>query len=59
MSLSLKAGNPMPWPNLNSIADSLSAPKTEPYPFGLCQQFVDQVSHCFRSGNGHGHAVFI
>lgn len=43
MSLSLKAGNPMPWPNLNSIADSLSAPKTEPYPFGLCQQFVDQV----------------
>ena len=42
MTQSLKLGHPthcVP----KSIADSLGAPKTELYPFTLCQQFVDQI----------------
>lgn len=44
MSLSLQAGKPMVWPNINTIADSLSPPKTEPYSFSLCQQWVEQIA---------------
>lgn len=44
MTLSLKAGHPLTLPNgPRSIADSLSAPCTEPYSFYLCQSFLDDV----------------
>jgi len=44
MTLSLKAGHPLALPNgPRSIADSLSAPCTEPYSFYLCQKFLDDV----------------
>jgi threonine dehydratase len=44
MTLSLKAGHPLTLPaGPRSIADSLSAPCTEPYSFYLCQNFLDDV----------------
>lgn len=44
MSLSLQAGHPLRLPNgPRSIADSLSAPCTEPYSFSVCQTYLDDV----------------
>lgn len=43
MHYSFEAGKPMVFPKMNSIADSLSAPKTEPYSYSLCRQRVDQI----------------
>ncbi len=44
MSLSLQAGHSLRLPNgPRSIADSLSAPCTEPYSFSICQRYLDDV----------------
>ncbi len=43
MSLSFQAGHPVSQ-TPHSIADSLCAPKTEPYSFSLCRQNVDQIA---------------
>ncbi len=43
MTQSLLAGKPIEYTHLHSIADSLCAPCTEPYPFSLCQRYVDQM----------------
>ena len=44
MTLSLAAGHPLTLPNgPRSIADSLSAPCTEPYSLSICQRFLDDV----------------
>lgn len=43
MTMSLKAGKPVKCQDLHSIADSLCAPCTEPYPFSLCQRWVDEM----------------
>jgi threonine dehydratase len=44
MSQSLKSGEPMKLKNgPKSIADSLCAPRAEPYSFSVCQKFLDDV----------------
>lgn len=43
MSQSFQAGMPVESVP-HSIADSLSAPKTESYPYSLCRQWVDQIA---------------
>ena len=44
MFLSLQAGKPVALPAPpHSIADSLCAPRAEPYSFALCQQYLDDV----------------
>lgn len=42
MNLSFQAGKPVEC-TPSSIADSLCAPKTEPYPYSLCREFVDEL----------------
>ena len=43
MSRSFQAGSPQPIDAVRTIADSLGAPRCEPYSFSLNQQFVDEV----------------
>jgi threonine dehydratase len=44
MTLSLREGHPVALPGgPKSIADSLSAPCTEPYSFSVCQKYLDDV----------------
>lgn len=43
MTQSFQAGHPLECPS-KSIADSLCAPKTEPYPYALCRQVVDRIA---------------
>jgi threonine dehydratase len=43
MNRSFKAGSPQPIEAVRTIADSLGAPRCEPYSFSLNQQFVDEV----------------
>jgi threonine dehydratase len=43
LSRSFKAGSPQSIESVRTIADSLGAPRCEPYSFALNQQFVDEV----------------
>ncbi len=43
LSRSFKAGSPQSIEAVHTIADSLGAPRCEPYSFALNQQFVDEV----------------
>lgn len=43
MTRSLAAGAPRGIDRVRTIADSLGAPHAEPYSFGLCQRFLDDV----------------
>lgn len=43
MHRSFAAGKPQGIDEVRTIADSLGAPHAEPYSFGLCHQFVDQL----------------
>ncbi len=43
LSRSLKAGSPQSIDSVKTIADSLGAPRCEPYSFALNQRFVDEV----------------
>ncbi len=43
MSRSLAAGEPVSIPAVRTIADSLGAPRSMPYSFGLCREGVDAV----------------
>ena len=43
LSRSIRAGSPQAIEAVRTIADSLGAPRCEPYSFALNQQFVDQV----------------
>ena len=43
LSRSFKAGSPQSIDAVHTIADSLGAPRCEPYSFALNQQFVDEV----------------
>ncbi|MEY2399925.1 MAG: threonine dehydratase [Ilumatobacteraceae bacterium] len=43
LSRSFKAGSPQSIESVHTIADSLGAPRCEPYSFALNQQFVDEV----------------
>ena len=43
MHRSFAAGKPQGIDAVKTIADSLGAPHAEPYSFGLCQQFVDDL----------------
>jgi len=43
MYQSMQAGKPVSATNVDTIADSLAAPASLPYSFGLAQQFVDEV----------------
>ena len=43
MYRSFASGRPEKADKLQTIADSLAAPHTAPYSFGLCQQFVDEL----------------
>ncbi len=43
LSRSLRAGSPQSIDAVRTIADSLGAPRCEPYSFALNQQFVDEV----------------
>lgn len=43
MRRSLAAGRPLAIENPATIADSLSAPHTAPYTFGLCRRFLDDL----------------
>ena len=43
MHRSLAAGRPQGIEEVRTIADSLGAPHAEPYSFGLCQRFVDEL----------------
>ena len=42
-SRSIRAGSPQAIDAVRTIADSLGAPRCEPYSFALNQQFVDEV----------------
>jgi threonine dehydratase len=43
MYRSFVAGKPVALETVNTIADSLGAPKAFPYSFSLCHQFVDEI----------------
>lgn len=43
MSKSLEMGEPVKIEKVDTIAASLGAPHAEPYSFGLCQRFVDEM----------------
>jgi threonine dehydratase len=43
MHRSFAAGQPQGIDKVRTIADSLGAPHAEPYSFGLCQRFVDEL----------------
>jgi threonine dehydratase len=43
MHRSFAAGQPQGIDEVRTIADSLGAPHAEPYSFGLCHRFVDQL----------------
>ncbi len=43
MSFSFQAGRPVSIPNINTIADSLAPPKTEPYTYSICRKNVDEI----------------
>jgi threonine dehydratase len=43
MHRSFAAGRPQGIEEIKTIADSLGAPRAEPYSFGLCRRFVDQL----------------
>lgn len=43
MNLSFQAGKPMVLSKIDTIADSLSPPKAEPYSYALCHAQVDQI----------------
>lgn len=43
MHRSMAAGKPQPIDAVRTIADSLGAPHAEPYSFGLCRRFVDDL----------------
>lgn len=43
MSRSLEAKEPVKIEQVDTIAASLGAPHAEPYSFGLCQRFVDEI----------------
>lgn len=43
MHRSFAAGKPQGIDEVRTIADSLGAPHAEPYSFGLCRRFVDQL----------------
>ncbi len=43
MHRSFAAGHPVSIDKVDTIADSLGAPRAEPYSFALCQHFVDEL----------------
>ena len=43
MHRSFAAGKPMAIERVDTIADSLGAPHAEPYSFGLCRRYVDEL----------------
>ena len=44
MHRSVAAGSPQPIDAIRTIADSLGAPRAEPYSYGLCRTFVDELA---------------
>jgi len=44
LSRSFEAGSPQSIQAVRTIADSLGAPRCEPYSFALCRRFVDEVA---------------
>ncbi len=43
MSRSFQQGKPVTLQHIDTIADSLAPPRSEPYTFGVCRQFVDDI----------------
>jgi len=43
MALSFAAGEPVRREEVSTIADSLAPPRTEPYTFSVCREFVDEL----------------
>ncbi len=43
MALSFDTGGPVVKEEVRTIADSLAPPKSEPYTYGVCRKFVDQL----------------
>ncbi len=43
MAISFKSGKTIVKENVNTIADSLAPPKTEPYTFSVCKELVDDI----------------
>ncbi len=43
MTESLKAGEPITLPAVNTIADSLAPPMTTPFAYAMCSRYIDEV----------------
>ena len=59
MHRSFAAGSPQAIDKVTTIADSLGAPYAQPYSFGLCRRYVDELVKDRRRGDAPRHGALV